>query len=171
MTPPASVPAQRPHEVESFPAKTALSPAPHEYRTHGRQYSFASSTATTTTSQTSPSFGASLNQLHLHSPPTPAQTRSDAHHTPLMAPGSAASLSSIPTSLSPSPHMLPQPATDGTAMDTDRDHEATAALLMLTMDRRGLGTGSRTTHVEREEGEGVAKRRPTAMSVKELLSM
>ena len=50
----------------------------------------------------------------------------------------------------------------------DRDHhEATAALLMLTTDRRGMRADDKP---EVSGGEAGVKRRATGMSVRELLS-
>jgi hypothetical protein len=69
-----------------------------------------------------------------------------------------------------SPNILPQ-----AAIEIDQDyHDATTALMMLNNDRRGLGKRS-IEDIAREAGEldfgpEVVKRRPTAMSVKDLLS-
>ena len=67
-----------------------------------------------------------------------------------------------------SPNMLPQGA-----IDIDQDHhDATTALMMLNNDRRGLGKRS-IEDIAREAGEleaEVVKRRPTGLSVKDLLS-
>ena len=72
-----------------------------------------------------------------------------------------------------SPNMLPQ-----AAIEIDQDyHDATTALMMLNNDRRGLGVGQQGSHEDnaREGGElgfepEAVKRRPTGMSVKDLLS-
>jgi hypothetical protein len=72
-----------------------------------------------------------------------------------------------------SPNMLPQ-----AAIEIDQDyHDATTALMMLNNDRRGLGLGQKGSHedVAREVGDPgfepeAVKRRPTGMSVKDLLS-
>jgi hypothetical protein len=67
-----------------------------------------------------------------------------------------------------SPNILPQ-----AAIEIDQDHhDATTALMMLNNDRRGLGKRS-IEDIAREAGEleaEVVKRRPTGMSVRDLLS-
>jgi len=68
--------------------------------------------------------------------------------------------------------MLPQ-----AAIEIDQDyHDATTALMMLNNDRRGLGFGQGSNEdLPRETGDSTfepepVKRRPTGMSVKDLLS-
>jgi hypothetical protein len=72
------------------------------------------------------------------------------------------------TSDQTSPNILPQ-----AAIEVDQDHhDATTALMMLNNDRRGLGKRS-IEDIAREAGElevEVVKRRPTGMSVRDLLS-
>lgn len=69
-----------------------------------------------------------------------------------------------------SPNILPQ-----AAIEIDQDyHDATTALMMLNNDRRGLGKRS-IEDIAQEAGDldvepEVVKRRPTGMSVKDLLS-
>lgn len=63
-----------------------------------------------------------------------------------------------------SPNILPQAAI---AIDQDH-HDATTALMMLNNDRRGLG--KRSIEDLASEAVQVVKRRPTGMSVKDLLS-
>lgn len=69
-----------------------------------------------------------------------------------------------------SPNILPQ-----AAIQIDQDyHDATTALMMLNNDRRGLGKRS-IDDIAREAGEldvgpEMVKRRPTGISVKDLLS-
>ena len=95
--------------------------------------------------------------------------RAEGHRTQITPYMAAAGMSTAPSisSASPSPNILPQPALDGNNMDIDRDHEATAALLMLTNDRRGIGSGASDENLASMSGP---KKRATAMSVKELLS-
>ena len=67
------------------------------------------------------------------------------------------------SSTQPSPFILPQNANGD--MEIERDHEATAALLMLTTDRRGMTQSSHNN----QEGD-VPRKHGQAMRVKDLLS-
>ena len=131
-----------------------------------RHYSFASSsTGTTATPIPSPAFGP-----YLQNSPSIRENGRSTQITPYMAAAGVSTGNSI-SSASPSPNILPQPALDGNPMDIDRDHEATAALLMLTNDRRGIRPGSSSDSINLLGGSGSEPRkRATAMSVKELLS-
>lgn len=131
-----------------------------------RHYSFASSsTGTTATPIPSPAFGPYLQRS-----PSMHETGRSTQITPFMAAAGVSTGNSI-SSASPSPNILPQAALDGNPMDVDRDHEATAALLMLTNDRRGLRPGSPSDSLNLLGGSGSEpKKRGTAMSVKELLT-
>ncbi len=151
-------------EVEPQYGMLQASPVIMVQSREDRHYSFASST-TTSTPIPSPTFGPTVSQLNMQSPLMREQGYST-QITPYMA---AAGMSSGPSisSASPSPNILPQPAFDGSNMDVDRDHEATAALLMLTNDRRGIGSGGSDENLANMPGP---KKRATAMSVKELLS-
>lgn len=141
------------------------SPIIMEQAGKGRHYSFASSATTTETPAASPVFGPSTSSPKQTSPPI-RDASSSTQITPFMAAAGMSSNHSFP-SASPSPNILPQPALDGALMDIDRDHEATAALMMLTNDRRGIRPGALDESLPRGAGH---KKRATAMSVKELLS-
>jgi hypothetical protein len=142
------------------------SPTMMEPTRMNRQYSSASSsTGTTVTPIPSPALGPYLQRS-----PSIQKNGQNTQITPYMA-ATGVSAGSAISSASPSPNILPQPALDGNPMDIDRDHEATAALLMLTNDRRGMRPGSSSNSVNMQ---GVSssgpRKRATAMSVKELLS-
>ena len=144
-------------EQEALPR----APSSTDYPRQERQYSFASSTTTTT--HPSPAFGPSTSQTSLRSPIILDQSRTQI--TPFMT---ASGFSSAFASASPSPNILPQAALQGDNMNVDRDTEATAALLMLTHDRRGTG-GLESPNIGVHQ-PSEPKRRATGMSVRELLS-
>jgi hypothetical protein len=142
------------------------SPTMMEPTRRERHYSFASSsTGTTVTPIPSPALGPYLRRS-----PSIRENGQDTQITPYMA-ATGVSAGNAISSASPSPNILPQPALDGNPMDIDRDHEATAALLMLTNDRRGMRPGSSSDSVNVPgASSSEPRKRATAMSVKELLT-
>lgn len=158
--------ANRQAEHDTRDSLLQASPTMMEPIRMDRHYSFASSsTGTTATPIPSPAFGP-----YLAKSPSIQENGRSTQITPYMAAAGVSTGNSI-SSASPSPNILPQPALDGNPMDLDRDHEATAALLMLTNDRRGMRPGSSSDSLNLHGGSGVEPRkRATAMSVKELLS-
>jgi hypothetical protein len=163
-------PATQQAEFDTRDNMLQASPTTMEPMSMDRHYSFASSsTGTTATPIPSPAFGPYLQKspsIHDNGPSTQI--------TPYMAAAGVSTGNSI-SSASPSPNILPQPALDSNPMDIDRDHEATAALLMLTNDRRGIRPGSSSDSInlhgaDSGEPSGEPKKRATGMSVKELLS-
>ena len=131
-----------------------------------RHYSFASSsTGITVTPIPSPALGPYLQRS-----PLIRESGQNTQITPYMA-ATGVSAGSAISSASPSPNILPQPALDSNPMDIDQDHEATAALLMLTNDRRGMRPSSSNDSVNMPDASSrEPRKRATAMSVKELLS-
>ena len=160
----SAAPAKQQAEFDARDDNFQASPTTMEPINMDRHHSFASfSTGTTATPIPSPAFGPYLQ----NSPSIPENGRST-QITPYMA---GVSTGKLISSASPSPNILPQPAFDGYPMDVDRDHEATAALLMLTNDRRGIRPGSSSDSINLLGGSGnEPRKRATAMSVKELLS-
>jgi hypothetical protein len=153
-------------EFDTRDGMPQASPTMMEPTSMDRHYSFASSsTGTTATPIPSPAFGPYLKKS-----PSLHETGRSTQITPFMAAAGVSTGNSV-SSASPSPNILPQPALDGNPMDIDRDHEATAALLMLTNDRRGLRPCSSSDSINlHRAGSSEPKKRATAMSVKELLS-
>jgi hypothetical protein len=164
----STVPAKRQADLDARDSMSQASPTMMGLTGTGmdRHYSFASSsTGTTATPIPSPAFGP-----YLQKSPSIQEGGRSTQITPYMAAAGVSTGNSI-SSASSSPNILPQPALDGTPIDIDQDHEATAALLMLTNDRRGMQPGSSSDNLNLHGGgAGEPKKRATAMSVKELLS-
>jgi hypothetical protein len=162
----SAAPAKQQVDLDTRDNRLQASPTMIEPTSMDRHYSFASSsTGTTATPIPSPAFGP-----YLQKSPSIRENGRSTQITPYMAAAGVSTGNSI-SSASPSPNILPQPALDGNLMDIDRDHEATAALLMLTNDRRGIRPGSSSDSINLLGGSGSEPRkRATAMSVKELLS-
>jgi Helix-loop-helix DNA-binding domain len=162
----SAAPTTRQADLDPPDIMLQVSPTIMEPTRMDRHYSFASSsTGTTATPIPSPAFGP-----HLQKSPSTLENGRSTQITPYMAAVGVSTGYSI-SSASPSPNILPQPALDGSPMDIDHDHEATAALLMLTNDRRGIRPVSSSDSLNLHGGSVTEPRkRATAMSVKELLS-
>jgi hypothetical protein len=164
----STTPAKRQADHDARDSMLRVSPIMMEPTGPGmeRHHSFgSSSTGTTATPIPSPAFG----PYQQKSPSIPGNSRST-EITPYMAATGVSTASSV-CSPSPSPNILPQPALDGGQMDIDHDQEASAALLMLTNDRRDMRPGSSSDSLNLQGGvAGEPKKRATPMSVQELLS-
>ena len=162
----SAAPTKQQAEFDLRDNNIQASPTMMEPGNMDRHYSFASSsTGTTATPIPSPAFGP-----YLQKSPSVHENGRSTQITPYMAAAGVSNGISI-SSASPSPNILPQPALDGNPMDIDRDHEATAALLMLTNDRRGVRPDSSSDSINLLGGSrNEPRKRATAMSVKELLS-
>jgi hypothetical protein len=164
----STIPVKRYADLDALDSLSQPSPIMMEPTGTGadRQYSFtSSSTGTTATPIPSPAFGP-----YPQTSPSMQEDGRSTQITPYMAAAGVSTGNSI-SSPSPSPNILPQPALEGNPMDIDHDHEATAALLMLTNDRRGMRPSSSTDSLKLHgKVAGEPRKRGTAMSVKELLS-